>query len=334
MIAPLLLWNASTTSHLELDQMPVADLFTQLCCRPSNEMFELVRNRRFYFARVAQKPDHSNAETLAQNIIRRGAESIQVLLTESASKKHVDLVLGPGEFNLVKDHGFLDPKKRPKGFRGEPIIDQLIDLPSLESYGVTRGDIAAFLLGIVTNRLYFRPEVYPGMTFFATPGSAPVSLNKVKREWTGTSKIDLEKSLEYDLYHPDSAARQIEAFAALRFYYPGKEVDRAVKSLRSSFLECAGDGPSVKTSLIYEFQQIACDRIDNAVIQVLKRLEVSASLRKRSPFAFLHSLMYLSKRSKYRMLVAELSKLGERWQPEYATYYDDLRQGKPDESVL
>lgn len=299
--------------------------FEQLCHRPSSELYVLFRNRRTYFSRAANKPDDSVAEQLARAIITRGVASVPTLLRELESNEELGLELGAGEFNFVTQVKFLDPKTRTKGFKGEPDDNDLLDLPSKEGYLVARSDASAFLLGLITNRLYFRPEIYPGMTFFSTLSTQKKDVVAVIKDWQNLSPDGLRKSFEYDVLHPDSSVRQLEGFAALRFYYPERDLAIAVKALDSAYLSCPSKNANVSSSLMNELIPISNDQIDSAVIKLAKRFENSEEIRTKSPFALLHCLAYLATREKYKGLTTLTAARGASLQPEYSTYYDSFR---------
>lgn len=307
----------------------IACQLDQLCIRPGDELFHLVRNRRLYFARSSSSPENSRAEQLAKDIVSQGADAMPTLLSAINSKGLIGLELGAGEFNQVRNHGFFDPKIRTKEFKGEPDIDQMLDLPTEAGYRVTKGDLAAFLLGIITNRLYFRPQIYPGMSSYSTLGSNSKQSKTVIKDWGHAGKSDLQKSYEYDVLHPDSAERQIEGFAARQFYFPGSSINLAVRALKTSYLKCPAKNANVASSLMNELIPIACETIDRAVIDLAHKLEKDQSARNSSPFALLHSLAYLSKRKQYQELTQQLAEIGAKLQPERAVHYRAYKVPQP-----
>jgi hypothetical protein len=204
----------------------------------------------------------------------------------------------------------LDPRARLNASLQEPIPEAFIDnLPFGAAHRVTKGDLAFFALGQITNRWYLPLTRYQGAFYQVSPPLVAGLPERLRREWKGLTPAQHFQLLEKDLLEPDSFARESLALRKLIAYFPKKAEGVALVRLShvlSHGYSWKGSPLAVEADFFLCLSLIPSQRIDNLCVRLTRQQDAKA--RKTRDYALeVRVLNYLRKRPAHLNLCRRIS---------------------------
>ena len=166
-------------------------------------------------------------------LVRRGVNSLPVLIDHLDDKRPTKVVVGNGIFTFKYFGDEYDPRIRPDGQRGATTLahyaDRLEELKAEEArafqgeYTVRVGDVCYLLIGQIVDRSLIAVRYQPSAILVVnSPIEVPALIAAVKRDWGAISSSELMSSLLADAQTSDNLRIYGPALQRLRFYYPSE----------------------------------------------------------------------------------------------------------------
>ena len=234
-------------------------------------------------------------------LVSRGSDAIPYLLTQLGSQEPTKLKLGETEGVVSVAYEFYDPKTRQADTEAWSVVtnDFVMKAPQYK-HTITRGDVAFFALGQITNRWYGILGGNPLLNLFCSASDHMAVQKSAVDEWAKVTSGDLKASLRNDVLKPDSYARQVFGFTRFRTFWPGEAAELAVDYLRTSYGKRPKGEPSAEPlSFILELQTVACPDLDEECQRILMRTDKVNGYLDEYDLTKYEVILYLRSRPNY-----------------------------------
>jgi hypothetical protein len=234
-------------------------------------------------------------------LIARGADSIPYLISQLPSQEPSALKIGDDPNTVSAAYEFYDPKVRLPDTDYWSVVtnDFLLKAPPYK-HTITRGDIAFFALGQITNRWYGILGGASGLTLLCSSSEHSVLQKAAKDDWTKCGSDDLKTSLRYDVLHADSYARLTYGFVRFRTYFPTEAAELAIDCLRTTYGKTPKNEPDAgQNSFIKEFQTVPSPALDEECQRILMRTDKANGFLNEYELTKYEIILYLRSRPNY-----------------------------------
>lgn len=288
----------------------VSELLDAAVAQPGSELAKQISTKGQFLADGYEFADDFRSDTLVRRktssssldmLISRGADAIPYLISQLKSKEPSNLKIGETQDVVSVGYEFYDPVVRQPDTEAWAVVtnDFIMKAPQYK-HVVTRGDVAFFALGQITNRWYGILGGNPALSLFCSASDHPAIQKSAKDDWEKLGSEDLKALLRKDVLRPDSYARQVFGFARYRTYFPGDAAELAIDCLRTSYGKWAKGEPSASPrSLILELQPIACPALDEECQRILMRTDKENGYLIEFDMTKYEVLLYLRSRPGY-----------------------------------
>ena len=264
----------------------VSDLLDAAVAQPAEVLSKQLSTKGRFLADGYEFQDEFKSDTLVrrktpssslEQLISRGSDAIPYLISQLSSTEPTKLKFGDNPDNASVAYEFFDPKIRQPDTEAWGVVtnDFIMKAPQYK-HTITRGDVAFFALGQITNRWYGILGGNPVLTLYCSASDHPKIQSQAAEEWGKITNEDLKVSIKNDVLHPDSYARQVFGFQRFRTYWPGEAAELAMDCLRNSYGRRPKGEPSAEPlSFILELQTVANRDFDEEAQRILMRDKLS-----------------------------------------------------------
>lgn len=295
---------------LAVSRSQASDLLDAAVAQPANVIAAQLSTKGRFLADAYDFADDFKADTLARRkssmssldmLISRGADAVPYLISQLSNKEETKLKIGETADVVSVAYEFYDPMVRQPDTEAWAVVtNEMIMKATQYKHTVTRGDIAFFALGQITNRWYGILGGTPNLTLFCSASDHPAIQKSAAEDWEKLSSEDLKASLRKDVLRPDSYARQVFGFARYRTYFPGDAAELAIDCFRTSYGHWAKGEPTAEPrSFLLELQPIACGPLDEELQRILMRTDKENGFLNEYDLTKYEILLYLRSRPGY-----------------------------------
>ena len=263
----------------------VAHLLDGCVAQPAEVIAKQISTKGTFLADGYQFADDFKLDTLVKrktpmsamdSLISRGSEAISYLTTQLASQEPTKLKVGDNPDIASVAYEYYDPKLRQPDTEAWGVVtnDFIMKAPQYK-HTVSRGDLAFFALGQITNRWYGILGGNIVLHLFCSASDHPGVQKSAIDEWAKVTNEDLKQSIKNDVLHPDSYARQVFGFTRFRTYWPNEAPELAMDCLRNSYGRKPKNEPSAEPlSFILELQTVGSRNFDEEGQRILMRSDL------------------------------------------------------------
>ena len=288
----------------------VSDLLDASVAMPAPELTKELSIKGRFLADAFELADEFKADTLVRRktplssldmLISRGSEAIPYLISQLSSQEATKVKIGETPDVVSVAYEFFDPKiRQPDTEAWGVVTNEFIMKAPQYKHTITRGDVAFFALGQITNRWYGILGGNPILTLFCSASDHPSIQKTADEEWGKLTSDALKSSIKNDVLHPDSYARQVFGFTRFRTYWPSEAADLAMDCLRTSYGRRPKEEPSADPlSFILELQTVPSRVMDEEVQRILARDKLSNGYLDEFELTKYEMILYLRQRPDY-----------------------------------
>jgi hypothetical protein len=287
----------------------VSDLLDAAVAQPAEVITKQISTKGRFLADRYDFADEFKLDTLIKrktpmsamdSLIARGSEAIPYLTSQLSNQDPTKLKIGDNPDIASVGYEFYDPKLRQPDTEAWGVVtnDFIMKAPQYK-HTITRGDLAFFALGQITNRWY---GILGGNIVLNLYCSASDHLSIQKSaidEWAKVTNEDLKQSIKNDVLHPDSYARQVFGFTRFRTYWPSEAPELAMDCLRNSYGRRPKNEPSAEPlSFILELQTVQSRTFDEEA-RILMRSDLDNGYLSDFDLTKYEVILYLRQRPDY-----------------------------------
>ncbi len=262
----------------------VSDLLDAAVATPAPELAKEMSAKGRFVADGYEFADEFQADTLVRRktvstsidmLISRGYDAIPYLVSQLSSKEESRLKIGETPDVISVAYEAYDPKFRQPDTEAWAVVTNefLLKAPQFK-HTITRGDVAFFALGQITNRWYGILGGNPSLMLLCSASDHPAVQKSATDDWNSVRSEDLKLSLRNDVIKPDSEARQVFGFERFRTFFPSEAAELAMDCLRTSYGRRPRGEPSASPrSIILELQTVANPALDQECQRILLRTD-------------------------------------------------------------
>jgi hypothetical protein len=287
-----------------------SELLSAAVAQPRVELSKQISTKGRLLADGYEFADEFRLDTLARRktsatsldtLISLGSEAVPYLVSQLSSKEPTNLKIGETADVVSVKYEFYDPKARQADTEAWSVVtNEFIMKAPQYKHTVTRGDVAFFALGQITNRWYGILGGNPALNLFCSSSDHPEVQKSAKDDWEKLTSEELKALLRQDVLRPDSYARQVFGFARYRTYFPNDAADLAIDCLRTSYGKWAKGEPSAEPrSFILELQPIASPVLDEECQRILMRTDKENGYLSEYELTKYEVILYLRSRPNY-----------------------------------
>lgn len=288
----------------------VSELLDAAVAQPGSELSKQISTKGRFLADGYEFADEFRSDTLVRRksslssldlLISRGADAVPYLISQLSSNQPTNLKIGETPDVVSVGYEFYDPKVRqPETDYWAVVTNEFLMKAPQYKHTITRGDLAFFALGQITNRWYGILGGNPALNLFSS-ASDHVDLQKTaKDDWEKLGSEDLKGLLRKDVLRPDSFARQVFGFARYRTYFPGDAAELAIDCFRTAYGKWPKGEPSAEPrSFVLELQPIACPALDEECQRILMRTDKENGYLNEYELTKYEIILYLRSRPGY-----------------------------------
>lgn len=314
-----------------------SDLLDQAMAQPSDLIRAQITTQGRYLADGYEFIDEFQTDKLGlrksrmsalEVLISQGASAVPYLVSQLGSQEPTKLrIMGDANAKVVAYESY-DPKVRqPETDYWDVVTMEQVQKAEPYVHTVTRGDLAYFALGQITNRWY--GILFPGkITLFCSASDHPEIQKQAAADWAGTTGVILQSSLRDDVKKPDTYARMVYGFTRYRCYYSGESVPLAVEALRNTYGRWPIGKPDVTPrSFFSELQPVASWEIDQIAYKWLGQTDKENGFLGEYDTTKYNIALYLKDRPRYFDITLKLVKdMLKKKQDKYGYYAQFVRR--------
>ena len=234
-------------------------------------------------------------------LISRGSESIPYLLTQLASKEPTAFKIGETPDVVSVAYEYYEPKVRAANMEVWTGVsnDTIMKAPQYK-HTISRGDLAFFALGQITNRPYGVLGGNPLLNLYCSASDHPSVQKSAIADWGNAKSEDLKVLLRNDVLHPDSYSLLTFGFCRFRTYYPSEAAELAVDCLRTAYGKWPKGEPNPSPrSFIIELQTVPSRDLDQDCQRILMKTDKENRYLDEYDLTKYEVLLYLRNRQDY-----------------------------------
>lgn len=296
-----LLGNVDESKAKELLDLSVKGSYAVIVPDLANR-HDLIADVSLYKGRFVNDLLRPTKRTHIGELVGIGYDALPYLLTQVKSKEPTEVRVGDGN-QLLFLYDSYDPARRDSGKSYWPSVDAVestIRRSSDPERTLTRGDLATFAVGQITNRWLGILRIHQHVVYYSPVSGSESKVSRLVNEWNGITKQKHKESLEYDVLHPDSYAREAYGFQRFRTFYPDEAADLAIKCLTQFYGRALSNEPSAgDRSIFQEMSKVADERVDKLVYTMLTDGR-ALKLDRQRPYTTYDMLSYLVDRPGFR----------------------------------
>lgn len=295
---------------LALIPSQASELLDAAVTQPGAELSKQISTKGRFLADGYEFADDFRSDTLARRkssmtaldmLISRGADAVPYLISQLSSTEPTNLKIGETPDVVSVGYQFYDPKVRQPDTEAWAVVTNefLMKAPQYK-HTITRGDVAFFALGQITNRWYGILGGNPALNLFCSASDYIDVQKSAKGDWEKVGSEDLKALLRKDVLRPDSYARQVFGFTRYRTYFPGDAAELAIDCFRTSYGKWPKGEPSAEPrSFVLELQPIACPALDEECQRILMRTDKENGYLDEYELTKYEIILYLRSRPGY-----------------------------------
>lgn len=236
--------------------------------------------------------------TPLEMLISRGSDAIPYLISQLSSQEATKVKIGENPDIACVAYEFFDPRiRQPDTEAWGVVTNEFIMKAPQYKHTVTRGDVAFFALGQITNRWYGILGGNPVLTLFCSASDHPSIQKTADEEWGKMTNDGLKTSIKNDVLHHDSYARQVFGFTRFRTFWPSEAAELAMDCLRNSYGRRPKGEPSAEPkSFILELQTVPSRAMDEEAQRILMRDKLTNGYLDEYELTKYEMILYLRQR--------------------------------------
>lgn len=285
----------------------VSDLLDASVALPADVLTKQLSTKGRFIADGYEFADEFRSDTLVrrmtpvtplENLISRGSDAIPYLISQLSNQEPTKVKIGENPDNACVAYEFFDPKLRQPDTEAWGVVtNEFIMKAPQYKHTITRGDVAFFALGQITNRWYGILGGNPVLTLFCSASDHPSIQKTAEEEWGKITNENLKISLKNDVIHPDSYSRQVFGFTRFRTFWPSEAADLAIDCLRNSYgRRPKGEPTAEPLSFILELQTVPSRALDEEAQRILMRDKLTNGFLDEYDLTKYEMILYLRQR--------------------------------------
>lgn len=295
-----------------------ASLLDQVVALPADKIQTQITRKCEYIADEYEFVDEFKTDTLGprkslrnpmENLVALGAGAVPYLTSQLGSKEPSKFIIQADKDSKCVGYEFYDPKTRkPDTDYWDVVTMEQVNNAKPFIHPVTRGDLAYYALGQITNRWY--GILFPGkITLYCSASDNPNIQRQAQEDWGNCTNQTLEISLRSDVRKPDTYARMVYGFQRFRSYFPGASVELAVETLRNTYGRFPKGQPEIEPRTFFiELQPIASYEIDQVIYKYLSQTDSQNGFLSDYELTRQEILLYLKDRRDYKQIAIKYAK--------------------------
>ena len=295
---------------LATNRSQVSDLLEAAVALPAPVLAKELSTKGKFLADNFEFADEFRSDTLVRRkspmtpldtLIARGFDAIPYLTTQLGSTEPTALKIGDSPDVVSVAYEFYDPKIRQPDTEAWSVVTNefLMKAPQFK-HTFTRGDLAFFALGQITNRWYGILGGNPLLNLVCSVSDHPAVQKTAIADWSVIRSEDFKTLLRNDVLKPDSYARQVFGFERFRTYFPSEAAELALNCLRTTYGKWPkGEPPAAPDSIILELQTVACPALDEECQRILMRTDKENGYIDEFNLTKYEVILYLRSRPNY-----------------------------------